>query len=74
MTQTHNASALDELRTNDPVRLLVRHGDLPAGAIGRIVGWFARSNPTYVVRFAEANPCVEVLPAEIVRAEAHEPA
>jgi hypothetical protein len=34
------------------VRLLDRHGKVPSGALGRIVGRFARDDPTYIVSFS----------------------
>lgn len=42
---------LTEFHANDNVRLLRRHGDIRSGTLGRILGRFARENPTYVVSF-----------------------
>jgi hypothetical protein len=61
-----NVSVLHEFRPNDAVRLLARLGDLPSGAAGRIIGRFARSEPTYVVAFRGELPCVEVRSDQIV--------
>jgi len=46
------------------VRLIDRHGKVPSGAIGHIVGRFARENPTYIVSFAA--DVIEVRGDEIV--------
>ncbi len=66
MTPLTNASVRNEFRPNDAVRLLDRHGDLPSGSAGHIVGWFARAEPTYVVSFDGELPCVVVRSDEIV--------
>jgi hypothetical protein len=66
MTPNLNASVRNEFRPNDVVRLLDRHGELPSGAAGHIVGWFAREEPTYVVSFDGRQPCVVVRSDEIV--------
>jgi len=64
------APDLTEFRRRDAVRLLDCHGDLPSGAVGSIVGWFARPVPAYVVSFEREQPCVlEVRPDEIVLAD-----
>jgi hypothetical protein len=66
MTPYLNPSVRNEFRPNDIVRLLNRHGELPSGAAGHIVGWFAREEPTYVVSFDRGPPCVVVRSDEIV--------
>jgi hypothetical protein len=50
MTPTH-ITALGAFRLKDSVRLLDRHGDIRSGTPGRILGYFASENPTYVVSF-----------------------
>jgi hypothetical protein len=50
------------------VQLIDRHGKVPSGAIGHIVGRFARENPTYIVSFAA--DVIEVRGDEIVTAAA----
>ncbi|HEX4930142.1 MAG TPA: hypothetical protein VFV62_05470 [Gaiellaceae bacterium] len=60
MTPLIDTSKITEFHPNDAVQLLDRLGDLPSGAAGRIVGWFARSEPTYVVSFEGRQRCVEV--------------
>ena len=69
MTPEVHTSALQEFRPNDAVQILDRHGDLPAGATGRVIGRFARSEPTYLVSFGAEVPCVQFrsLQKEIVR-------
>lgn len=48
---------------------LNRHGEIPAGTIGTVLGWFAYEG-TYIVNFRdEADRLVEVYPDEIVLAE-----
>ena len=59
----------NEFHQNDAVRLLDRHGDYPSGTAGRVVGWFARSEPTYVVSFGHDHRCIEVRSDEIVLAD-----
>lgn len=49
-----------QFRTNDPVRLVESHGTHPAGARGRIVGRFARTDPTWLVSFSDEEPSIEV--------------
>ena len=66
MTPLMDASVNNEFHQNDAVRLLDRHGDLPSGAAGRIIGWFARSEPTYVVSFGRDHRCVELRSDAIV--------
>jgi hypothetical protein len=51
---------VDWFRTNDRVRLLGSHGKHPSGSLGRIVGRFAREDPTWVVSFSATEPCIEV--------------
>ena len=66
MTPLMDASVHSEFHQNDAARLLDRHGDLPSGAAGRIIGWFARSEPTYVVSFGRDHRCGELRSDEIV--------
>ena len=42
-TDTHFSSSA--------VRLIERHGNVPSGALGRVIGRFARESPTYLVSF-----------------------
>jgi hypothetical protein len=48
-----------------PVQLIERHGEVPPGARGHIVGRFARENPTYLVSF-DVEGLIEVRGDEIV--------
>ena len=52
--------ALVEYDLNDDVRLLDRHGDVPSGSIGRVLGKIPGSSgrPTYVVSFVDKKVCV----------------
>ena len=61
-------SRVPSYRVNDPVRLLQSHGDVAAGSIGRVLGWFPRPTEiTYVVSFVDAKVSVLELHAnEIV--------
>ena len=53
----------------DVVRLLNQHGDIPAGTVGSVIGWFA-NDLTYVVNFPDEGARVaEVHPDEIVLTE-----
>jgi len=70
MTPRINTSELSQFHPKDAVRLLDRIEDLPSGAAGRIVGRFARSEPTYVVSFEGRPRCVEVHAAQIALADA----
>ena len=65
-----DTSEITQFQPNDAVQLLDRLGDLPSGAAGRIVGWFARSDPTYVVSFEGRQRCVEVHAEQIELATA----
>jgi hypothetical protein len=47
------------------VQLIARHGDVRSGALGHIVGRFARENPTYLVSFGD-DGVLEVRGDEIV--------
>ena len=47
------------------VRLIERHGDVPSGTVGHIVGRFARENPTFLVSF-QVEGVIEVRADEIV--------
>jgi hypothetical protein len=49
------------------VRLIERHGDVRSGTLGRIIGRFARENPTYLVSFG-AHGVIEVRSDEIAAA------
>ena len=73
MTPPIDTRVHTEFHANDTVRLLDRHGDFPSGAAGRVVGWFARSEPTYVVSFGDDHRCVEVRSDEIVLTDEHDP-
>ena len=58
-----------EFSIRDTVRLLNQHGSLPAGSIGRILGWFVYTG-TYVVNFGDESASVaEVQENEIALAE-----
>ena len=49
----------------DTVRLRNQHGDIPAGAIGTILGWFVEEL-SYVVNFPDQEArVIEVHPDEI---------
>lgn len=58
----------------DVVRLRNAHGDIPAGALGSILGWFT-TDLSYLVNFPDDDlpdggvRVAEVKPDEIVRAE-----
>jgi hypothetical protein len=59
-----------EFRLNDVVYLVGLHGNVSAGACGRIVGRYARdTDPRYVVSF-EDQLCNDVRADEIVPANA----
>ncbi len=70
MTPLMDHPELTQFHANDAVQLLDRLGDLPSGATGRIVGWFARSEPTFVLSFEGLEMFVEVLVALIDRVDA----
>lgn len=61
---TNTPTSIVHFRTA-AVRLIERHGDVRAGALGHIVGRFARENPTYLVSFG-TDGVVEVRGDEIV--------
>ena len=62
-------SAQAEFRIDDVVRLLDRHGDVPSGAVGRIVGKFRHAaDLTYLVSFAVEACVVDVGFDELVLA------
>ena len=65
-------SALPDFGLDDAVRLLAGHGDVPAGAVGRVLGKFARpNNPTYVVCFVDKKvSALELRPNEIALLDA----
>ncbi len=54
--------------SNAAVRLIKRHGDVRSGALGHVIGRFARENPTYVVSFTDG--VIEVRGDEIVASAA----
>ena len=63
------APVIDMFQPNDKVRLLLRRGDIRSGALGRILGRYARStDATYVVSFHDEPGCIEVRPDEIALA------
>jgi hypothetical protein len=54
-----SASLLTEFRPNDCVRLLDRHGDVPSGTRGRILGTFGEAiDRRYLVSFERERACV----------------
>ena len=57
-------------KAKSQVRLLRTRGDIPAGTLGRVLGWFTKDG-TYVVNFGDADDprVVEVQPDEIELAE-----
>ena len=66
-TRTPN-STLPDFALDDAVRLLDRHDELPAGAVGRILGKFPRPHDesTYAVCFVDKKISVlELRPNEI---------
>ena len=65
-------SVVTEFRLDDCVRLLDRHGDVPSGTRGRILGTFGGpGDRTYVVSFEREGTCVtDVRFDEIVLAHA----
>ena len=55
------APKLTEFRLHDRVRLLRGHGDVQAGARGRILGRYAReADPTYCVSFDSKQVCTDI--------------
>ena len=52
----------------DTVRLLNQHGDIPAGSIGSILGWFLEEG-TYVVNFADERDRLAEVEADQIVAE-----
>ena len=54
-----SASVVTELRLNDYVRLLDRHGDVASGTRGRILGSFGGPRDrSYIVSFEREGTCV----------------
>ena len=59
---------------NEAVRLLERHGDVPSGSLGRVIGILP--GPVYVVSFVAEAVCIrdvrsdEIVPAHQLRASA----
>jgi hypothetical protein len=63
------APVLDSFHPNDEVRLLKEPGNIRSGALGRILGRYARSTEaTYVVSFQNEPGCIEVRPDQIALA------
>ena len=63
-------SSSTEFRLGELVRLLDRHGDVPSGSRGHIIGTFAgESDRAYIVRFeGETAATVDVRSEQIVLA------
>ena len=64
-----------QFELNEAVRLLDRHGDVPSGSLGRIIGCLPVPGlPVYVVSFVTEAVCVrdvrsdELVPAHQLRA------
>jgi hypothetical protein len=60
---------------NEAVRLLDRHGDVPSGSLGRVIGALPGPElPVYVVSFLAETVCIrdvrsdEIVPAHQLRA------
>ena len=69
VTDVTSADERLDYHLRDVVRLLNRHGDIPAGTVGSVIGCFVKDN-TYVVNFTEEGARVaEVHPDEIVLTE-----
>ena len=69
MIDVTSMPALSGFKANDVVRLLDRHGDVPSGAVGRIVGVFPHSTDcSYLVSFAVEACVADVRFLEIVLA------
>jgi hypothetical protein len=66
-----SAPPATEFHLDDAVRILVRHGDVHGGALGRILGKFPRAiGSTYAVSFEHWKVSVlELRPDEIVLAD-----
>jgi hypothetical protein len=61
---THTPTVIETHARAAVVRLISRHGKVPSGALGHVVGRFARENATYIVSF-EAD-VIEVRSDEIL--------
>ena len=68
-------SARVQFELNEAVRLLDRHGDVPSGSLGRVIGCLPGPGlPIYVVSFLAETVCVrdvrsdEIVPAHQLRA------
>ena len=64
-----------QFNLNDAVRLLNRHGEVPSGSLGRVIGSLTDLGlPVYVVSFVAETVCVrdvrsdEIVPAHQLRA------
>ena len=64
-----------QFELNEAVRLLDRHGDVPSGSLGRVIGALPNpGSPVYVVSFVAEAVCVrdvrsdEIVPAHQLRA------
>ncbi len=69
------APAPVQFELNDAVRLLDRHGDVPSGSLGRVIGSLPGNGlHFYVVSFVAETVCVrdvrsdEIVPADQLRA------
>jgi hypothetical protein len=69
------APAPVQFELNAAVRLLDRHGDVPSGSLGRVIGALpSPGSPVYVVSFVAEAVCVrdvrsdEIVPAHQLRA------
>ena len=69
------APAAVQFDLNEAVRLLDRHGDVPSGSLGRVIGTLpVLGLPVYVVSFVTETVCVrdvrsdEIVPAHQLRA------
>jgi hypothetical protein len=69
------APAPFQFELNEAVRLLERHGDVPCGSLGRVIGTLPGDGlPVYVVSFVAEAVCVrdvrsdEIVPAHQLRA------
>jgi hypothetical protein len=70
------APAPVQFELNAAVRLLDRHGDVPSGSLGRVIGSLPCVGPVYVVSFVAETVCVrdvrsdEIVPAHQLRPSA----
>ena len=75
ITYVFPAPAPVQFEINAAVRLLDRHGDVPSGSLGRVIGALRNIGPpVYVVSFVAEAVCVrdvrsdEIVPAHQLRA------